>query len=161
MSRYDLDHDPDELRSESVRKPQESSGDHQKFSLRGRPAVESHRDNESAQTLYHGFVKWREADHDAAVYKLYQKAADDLARSVPDPGKFDRARRMFQRFFGTAPANSPDDLICYFKVRKLWDEKKYNSLTREDRDLLRAGSARYAAERFQLAYTKWLAGGAS
>jgi hypothetical protein len=190
MSRYDLDHDPDELRSESVRKPQESSGDHEMFRLRGqggssgsaqeppkqhprhenlrdsskvrrskdvdrerqptydlldselhtladlgafrainfgdlvqyryngnqdvtrselnrlaragfirrqiisrthseqytltrlgRQAVESHRDKESAQTLYHGFVKWREADHDAAVYKLYQKAADDIARS--------------------------------------------------------------------------------
>jgi hypothetical protein len=35
MSRYDLDHDPDELRSESVRKPQESSGDHEMFNLRG------------------------------------------------------------------------------------------------------------------------------
>jgi hypothetical protein len=35
MSRYNLDHDPDELRSESVRKPQESSGDPEVFSLRG------------------------------------------------------------------------------------------------------------------------------
>jgi DNA-binding PadR family transcriptional regulator len=47
----------------------------------GRQAVESHRDKESTQTLYHGFVKWREAEHDAAVYKLYQKAGDDIARS--------------------------------------------------------------------------------
>jgi len=47
----------------------------------GRQAVESHRDKEAAQTLYHGFVKWREADHDPAVYKLYQKAADDIGRS--------------------------------------------------------------------------------
>ena len=92
---------------------------------------------------------------------LRQLPAFDFIYAVPDPGKFDRARRMYQRFFGTAPADSPDDLIGYFKVRKLWDEKKYNSLTREDRDLLRAGSARYAAERFQLAYKKWLAGGAT
>ena len=35
MSRYNLDHDPDELRSESVRKPQESSGDHEILRLRG------------------------------------------------------------------------------------------------------------------------------
>ncbi len=190
MSRYDLDQDADELRSESARKPQDSSGDNEMLSLRGQGsssgsaqeppkqhtrhenlrdsskvrrskdvdlerqptynlrdselhtladlgafrainfgdlvqyryngnqdvarselnrlaragfirrqiisrthseqytltrlgcrAVESHRDKGSAQTLYHGFVKWREADHDAAVYKLYQKAADDIARS--------------------------------------------------------------------------------
>ena len=50
MSRYDLDHDPDELRSESVRKPQESSGDHEMFSLRGQgsssgSAPSSHRNS--------------------------------------------------------------------------------------------------------------------
>ena len=50
MSRYDLDHDPDELRSESVRKPQESSGDHEIFRLRGQgsssgSAPSSHRNS--------------------------------------------------------------------------------------------------------------------
>ena len=32
------------------------------------------------QTLYHGFVKPREARHDAEVYRLYQKIANDIER---------------------------------------------------------------------------------
>jgi len=32
------------------------------------------------QTFYHGFVKPREARHDAEVYRLYQKAANDIER---------------------------------------------------------------------------------
>ena len=221
MSRYDLDQDADELRSESARKPQESSGDHEMLSLRGQGsssgsaqeppkqhtrhenlrdsskvrrskdvdlerqptynlrdselhtladlgafrainfgdlvqyrhngnqdvtrselnrlaragfirrqiisrthseqytltrlgcrAVESHRDKGSAQTLYHGFVKWREADHDAAVYKLYQKAADDIARSG---GRATRVvldfelKRSLNRQFARTAGVSPEE----------------------------------------------------
>jgi len=218
MSRYDLDQDADELRSESARKPQESSGDHEMLSLRGQgsssgsaqeppkqhtrhenlrdsskvrrskdvdlerqptynlrdselhtladlgaflainfgalvqyryngvarselnrlaragfirrqiisrthseqytltrlghQAVESHHDKEAAQTLYHGFVKWREADHDAAVYKLYQKAADDIARSG---GRATRVvldfelKRSLNRQFARTAGVSPEE----------------------------------------------------
>lgn len=47
----------------------------------GHRTLTAHKDKDSSQTFYDGFVKWREADHDTAVYKLYQKAADDIARS--------------------------------------------------------------------------------
>ena len=33
------------------------------------------------QALYHGFRKPREAHHDADLYRLYQKASDEIARS--------------------------------------------------------------------------------
>ena len=93
--------------------------------------------------------------------RLHLPGPDFVDRIFAPSDRSNRVLANLQRLFGTAPAESPHDPICYFKVRKLWDEKKYNSLTREDRDLLRAGSARYAAERFQLAYKKWLAGGAT
>ena len=47
----------------------------------GRQTIEDRQDRVPTQTLYDGLVKWREADHDTAVYKLYQKAADDISRS--------------------------------------------------------------------------------
>jgi len=47
----------------------------------GRQTLENRPDREPAQTLYDGLVKWREADHDTAVYKLFQKVEDDITRS--------------------------------------------------------------------------------
>jgi len=74
----------------------------------------------------------------------------------PDPAKFERARRVFDRLFSPEANESQKSLIRYFVVRNLWEEQKYNSVTREDRDLLRAGNVRYAAERYQSAYRTWL-----
>ena len=74
----------------------------------------------------------------------------------PDRAKFERARGVFNRLFGPDAWASQQELTRYFHVRKLWEEQKYNSLTREDRDLLRAGNVRYRAERFQSAYNQWL-----
>jgi hypothetical protein len=98
--------------------------------------------------------------------RSYQQFLRRLSRfefiyAAPDPAKFERARRVFKRMFVGSVADSPDDLIRYFRVRKLWDEQKYNSLTREDRDRLRAGNIRYSAERFQNAYKTWLANATS
>jgi len=37
--------------------------------------------SEENQVFYHGFVKTRETDHDAAIYQLYQKEAANIAAS--------------------------------------------------------------------------------
>jgi hypothetical protein len=47
----------------------------------GYGAVEKLRNKDSEQTLYHDFVKPKEADHDSAIYRLYQRAAKDIAES--------------------------------------------------------------------------------
>lgn len=80
----------------------------------------------------------------------------EFVYASPDPAKFERARRVFDRLFSADANESRQSLVRYFSLRKLWEERKYNSLTREDRDLLRAGNVRYAAERFQSAYKTWL-----
>ena len=41
----------------------------------------------AGQRIYHGFVKTREIDHDADLYKLYQKAAEDIRNRGGQPRK--------------------------------------------------------------------------
>ncbi len=45
------------------------------------------------QRLYHGFVKPKELDHDADLYKVYQKAAEDIRK---DGGRLTRVRLDFE-----------------------------------------------------------------
>jgi DNA-binding MarR family transcriptional regulator len=51
--------------------------DAREFLERNRP-----QDVPRDQALYHGLVKPREARHDAEVYRLYQKAANDIERAA-------------------------------------------------------------------------------
>jgi DNA-binding MarR family transcriptional regulator len=52
------------------------------LTLRGRRYIEHHRSENTAsrQVFYHGFVKPREARHDAAIYQLYQRGAERITR---------------------------------------------------------------------------------
>ena len=75
--------------------------------------------------------------------------------AAPDQVRLERARRLFTRMFDSSALVSIDDIRRYFTLRQLWEEKKYNSLTREDRDRLREGNVRYRAERFQSLYQLW------
>ena len=75
--------------------------------------------------------------------------------AAPDPVRLERARRMFERMFDSAAPVSTAELIRYFALRRLWEEKKYDSLTREDRDRLRAGNIRYRAEHFDSLFRLW------
>lgn len=45
------------------------------------------------QRLYHGFVKLKELDHDADLYKVYQKAAEEIRKNG---GKLTRVRLDFE-----------------------------------------------------------------
>lgn len=62
---------------------------------RGQHFIEAHRPQgtDSRQVLYHGFVKPREARHDAALYRLYQEGASRIAR---DGGKIQRVVLDFE-----------------------------------------------------------------
>ena len=75
--------------------------------------------------------------------------------AAPDPVKLERAQRMFTRMFDSAPPVSPSEVVRYFTLRQLWEEKKYNSLTREDRDRLRAGNALYRGDRVDSLFSLW------
>ncbi len=49
---------------------------------KGRRYIEHHRPENAAsrQVFYHGFVKRREARHDAAIYRLYQRESERITR---------------------------------------------------------------------------------
>ncbi|MFZ0639490.1 MAG: hypothetical protein WAM59_07330 [Candidatus Acidiferrales bacterium] len=47
---------------------------------RGQRFIRKHEFVPNEQALYHGFVKPKEANHDADLYRLYHKAADDIER---------------------------------------------------------------------------------
>ena len=88
----------------------------------------------------------------------YRLTAFRFIYACSHPHKFAPAKSIFVRLF---PENQDLDmgtLVRYFRLRRLWDEKKHGLLTRTDRDLLRAGDHRYHAPAFQSAYQKWLAG---
>ncbi len=61
----------------------------------GRRFIEAHRPHgtDSRQVFYNGFVKPREARHDAALYRLYQEGAARIAR---DGGKIQRVVLDFE-----------------------------------------------------------------
>lgn len=61
----------------------------------GHRFIEAHRPQgiHSRQVLYHGFVKPREAKHDAALYRLYQEGARRITR---DGGKIHRVILDFE-----------------------------------------------------------------
>ena len=55
----------------------------------------------------------------------------------------------------------PEHLTRYFQIRRLWETRQHASLTRADRDHLRAGDKQYKGEPFESAYQKWFAAGLS
>lgn len=78
----------------------------------GYGAVENRRDKDSEQVLYHGFVKPKEADHDAAIYRLYERAAKDITESG---GRVTRVvldfelKRSINRQLAKTSGMSPDE----------------------------------------------------
>lgn len=86
---------------------------------------------------------------------LRQLPGFEFIYAAPDAAKLERAQRMFTRMFHSAAPVSTGEVIRYFTLRQLWEQKKYNSLTREDRDRLRTGNARYRAEQFDSLFRLW------
>jgi hypothetical protein len=70
---------------------------------------------------------------------------------------FDRAEKLFASTLARNPSAPTDDVIRYFQIRQLWESHKTATLTRTDRDYLRAGDQRYHGELFESAYGRWAA----
>lgn len=77
----------------------------------GYGAVEK-RDKNPEQVLYQGFVKPKEADHDSAIYRLYERAAEDISESG---GRVTRVvldfelKRSINRHLAHSSSMSPDE----------------------------------------------------
>ncbi|HKW19571.1 MAG TPA: hypothetical protein VJO35_18825 [Terriglobales bacterium] len=97
-----------------VRRQTITRTDTEQYSLTrsGYGAVEERRDKDSEQVLYHGFVKPKEAEHDSAIYRLYERAAQEITESG---GRVTRVvldfelKRSINRQLARASSMSPDE----------------------------------------------------
>jgi hypothetical protein len=74
----------------------------------------------------------------------------------PRPTQFEVARKIFLAAAGRPPKKDPgDEILRYFRLQKLWDERKYGKLTTEDIEFLNLSDKRYARHRCQERYPSW------
>jgi len=92
---------------------------------------------------------------------LRRLPAFNLIYAAPTRWKLDRASQVFTALFENMNRPDPEHLARYFQIRRLWETRQYASLTRADRDLLRAGDKQYKGEPFESGYQKWFAAGLS
>jgi len=81
--------------------------------------------------------------------------------ACPNSEKFRRARKFFHRFFDLDDTANIENTVRYFEVRRLWEEKKYNSVDRAGRDLLRWAKQHPRQQLLDAAYQKWVSGSLS
>lgn len=77
---------------------------------------------------------------------------------LPKLGEIRRPRKFFERFFDVDDTANIKKTVRYFEVRRLWEEKKYNSVDRAGRDLLRWAKQHPRHEIIDAAYQKWVSG---
>ena len=90
---------------------------------------------------------------------LRRLPAFNLIYAAPTRWKLDRASLVFTASFRNAKRPDPEHLTHYFQIRRLWETRQHASLTRADRDHLRAGDKQYKGEPFESAYQKWFTAG--
>jgi hypothetical protein len=90
---------------------------------------------------------------------LRRLPAFNLIYAAPTRWKLDRASQVLTELFKNVNRPDPEHLARYFQIRRLWETRQYGSLTRADRDLLRAGDKQYKGEPFESGYQKWFAAG--
>jgi len=74
----------------------------------------------------------------------------------PRPTQFEIARKIFLATAGRPPKKDPgDEILRYFRLQKLWDERKYGKLTTDDMEFLHLSDKRYARHRCQRLYPSW------
>jgi hypothetical protein len=107
---------------------------------------------------HHG-ISWFVGYLDRHQVFLRRLPGFNLVYATPSPWKLDRASQVFTAIFRNANRLDPENLTRYFQVRRLWETRQHGSLTRADRDHLRAGDKQYNSEPFESAYQRWFAAG--
>src|ERR1700675_4716990 len=74
----------------------------------------------------------------------------------PRPKQFEIARKTLLAAAGRPPKKDPgDEILRYFRLQKLWDERKHGKLTTDDMEFLHLSDKRYARHRCQERYPSW------
>jgi hypothetical protein len=109
---------------------------------------------------HHG-MSWFAGYLDRHQVFLRRLPACNLIYATPSRWKLDRASQILTALLRDANRPEPEHLTRYFQIRRLWETRQHASLTRSDRDHLRAGDKQYKGEPFESAYQKWFAAGLS
>jgi len=107
---------------------------------------------------HHG-ISWFAGYLDRHQLFFRRLPAFNLIYATPSRWKLDRASEVFTTIFRNANRPDPEHLTRYFQIRRLWETRQHGSLTRTDRDHLRAGDKQYRGEPFESAYQKWFVAG--
>jgi hypothetical protein len=74
----------------------------------------------------------------------------------PRPMQFEVARKFFLATAGGPPKKDPgEEILWYFRLRKLWDEQKFSKLTTDQVGLLNDSDKLFAHHRCQQRYASW------
>jgi hypothetical protein len=77
----------------------------------------------------------------------------------PRPTQFEVARKIFLAAASRPPKKDPgDEILRYFRLQKLWDERNYGKLTTNEIEFLNLSDKRYARHRCQRLYPSWREG---
>jgi hypothetical protein len=72
---------------------------------------------------------------------------------------FDKAREVFDSLVSIPLGSNPaDDLLRYFAIRRVWDQRQYGSLTEVDLIFRNRAKQRFGAARFEHLYRGWKVG---
>jgi hypothetical protein len=74
----------------------------------------------------------------------------------PRPTQFEVARKFFLATAGGPPKKDPgEEILRYFRLRKLWDDRKFSKLTTGEIGFLNDSDRLYAHHRCQERYASW------
>ena len=95
--------------------------------------------------------------HLLAYASLFEALSEvRLVYISPRSTQFEMARKTFLATAGRPLKKDPgDEILRYFRLQKLWDERKYGKLTTDDREFLHLSDKRYARHRCQRLYPSW------
>jgi hypothetical protein len=95
--------------------------------------------------------------HLLAYASLFEALSElRLVYVSPRPTQFEIARKIFLATAGRLPKKDPgNEILRYFRLQKLWDERKYGKLTTDDMEFLHLSDKRYACHRCQRLYPSW------
>jgi hypothetical protein len=101
--------------------------------------------------------------HLFAYWSLFEALSEvRLVYISARPTHFETARRMFLTSTGRPPKRDPgEEILRYFRLRKLWEERKYGQLTNDEIEFLSLSGKRFAQQRCQERYPSWRDGSVS
>ena len=126
---------------------------------------ESKSDRELIPAFTYFEHEYASLDNFAAHLRSYKPLLDALDGRyrfiyVAEHNKhFDRAQKLFHSVL-SSPASQPffPLMLAYFRLRRLWEEKRLDQLSDQDYVTLNRGEKRFAAPEYQALYQQWQAG---